>query len=40
MMQKERVIEKAADKAFERRKKLSGTLYDKTGSFHDRADND
>ena len=31
---------KAADKAFERRKKLSGTLYDKTGSFHDRADND
>ena len=31
---------KAANKAFERRKKLSGTLYDKTGSFHDRADND
>ena len=31
---------KAANKAFERRKKLSGTLYDKTGSFYDRADND
>tara|TARA_Y100000052_G_scaffold25679_1_gene29487 strand:+ start:1 stop:795 length:795 start_codon:yes stop_codon:yes gene_type:complete len=31
---------KAADKAFERRKKLSGTLYDKTGKFYDRADND
>jgi len=31
---------KAANKAFERRKKLSGTLYDKTGNFYDRADND
>ena len=31
---------KAANKAFERRKKLSGTLYKKTGSFYDRADND
>ena len=31
---------KAANKSFERRKKLSGTLYDKTGSFYDRADND
>ena len=31
---------KAANKAFERRKKLSGTLYDKTGSFHYRAYND
>jgi len=31
---------KTANKMFNRRKKLSGTLYDKTGSFHDRADND
>jgi len=31
---------KAASKAFERRKKLSGTLYKKTGNFYDRADND
>jgi len=31
---------KAANKAFERRQKLSGTLYRKTGNFYDRADND
>ena len=31
---------KEANKAFERRQKLSGTLYDKTGNFYDRADND
>ena len=30
----------AANKAFKRRQKLSGTLYDKTGNFYDRADND
>ena len=31
---------KTASKMMDRRKKLSGTLYDKTGSFYDRADND
>ena len=31
---------KTANKMFNRRKKLSGTLFDKTGNFHDRADND
>ena len=31
---------KAANKAFERRQKLSGTLYRKTGNFYARADND
>ena len=31
---------KTANKMFNRRQKLSGTLYDKTGSFYDRADND
>ena len=31
---------KEANKAFERRQKLSGTLYRKTGNFYDRADND
>ena len=29
-----------ASKMMDRRKKLSGTLYDKTGNFYDRADND
>jgi len=29
-----------ANKMSDRRKKLSGTLYDKTGNFYDRADND
>ena len=31
---------KTASKMMDRRKKLSGTLYDKTGNFYDRADND
>ena len=31
---------KTASKMMDRRSKLSGTLYDKTGSFYDRADND
>ena len=31
---------KTANKMFNRRKKLSGVLFDKTGNFHDRADND
>ena len=31
---------KTANKMSDRRKKLSGTLYDKTGNFYDRADND
>ena len=31
---------KTASKMMDRRKSLSGTLYDKTGSFYDRADND
>ena len=31
---------KTAQKMYNRRKKLSGTLYDKTGKFYDRADND
>ena len=31
---------KTANKMFNRRQKLSGTLYDKTGSFYDRADKD
>ena len=31
---------KTANKMYDRRKKLSGVLYDKTGNFHDRADND
>tara|TARA_A100001015_G_scaffold19927_1_gene22922 strand:+ start:2420 stop:3970 length:1551 start_codon:yes stop_codon:yes gene_type:complete len=31
---------KSANKSFERRKKLSGTLFRKTGNFYDRADND
>ena len=31
---------KTASKMMDRRKKLSGTLYDKTGKFYDRADND
>ena len=30
----------AANRAYERRKRVSGTLFDKTGNFHDRADND
>ena len=30
----------AANRAFQRRKRVSGTLFDKTGNFHDRADND
>ena len=30
----------AASKAYRRRQKLSGTLFRKTGNFHDRADND
>ena len=29
-----------ANRAEQRRKRVSGTLYDKTGNFHDRADND
>ena len=31
---------KTAQKMYDRRKKLSGVLYDKTGNFYDRADND
>jgi hypothetical protein len=31
---------KTASKMMDRRKSLSGTLYDKTGKFYDRADND
>ena len=31
---------KTASKMMDRRKKLSGTLYNKTGNFYDRADND
>ena len=31
---------KTANKMYDRRKKLSGVLYDKTGNFHERADND
>ena len=31
---------KTAQKMYDRRKKLSGVLFDKTGNFHDRADND
>ena len=31
---------KTASKMYDRRKKLSGVLFDKTGNFHDRADND
>ena len=31
---------KTANKMYDRRKKLSGVLFDKTGNFHDRADND
>ena len=31
---------KTASKMMDRRKKLSGVLFDKTGNFHDRADND
>ena len=31
---------KTAQKMYNRRKKLSGVLYDKTGNFYDRADND
>lgn len=31
---------KTAQKMYNRRKKLSGVLFDKTGNFHDRADND
>ena len=30
----------AANRAFQRRTRVSGTLFDKTGNFHDRADND
>ena len=30
----------AANRAYQRRRSVSGTLYDKTGNFHDRADND
>jgi len=30
----------AANRAFQRRSRVSGTLFDKTGNFHDRADND
>ena len=30
----------AANRAYDRRRKQSGTLFDKTGDFHDRADND
>ena len=30
----------AANRAYDRRRKQSGTLFDKTGNFHDRADND
>ena len=29
-----------ANRAYDRRRKQSGTLFDKTGNFHDRADND
>ena len=31
---------KTASKIMDRRNKLSVTLYDKTGNFYDRADND
>ena len=30
----------AANRAYDRRRGVSGTLFDKTGNFHDRADND
>ena len=30
----------AANRAYDRRRSQSGTLFDKTGNFHDRADND
>ena len=30
----------AANRAYNRRRSVSGTLFDKTGDFHDRADND
>ena len=30
----------AATRSYQRRKRVSGTLFDKTGNFHDRADND
>ena len=30
----------AANRAYQRRRGVSGTLFDKTGNFHDRADND
>ena len=30
----------SANRAYQRRKRVSGTLFDKTGNFHDRADND
>ena len=30
----------AANRAYQRRRSVSGTLFDKTGNFHDRADND
>ena len=30
----------AANRAYDRRRSVSGTLFDKTGNFHDRADND
>ena len=30
----------AAIRSYKRRKSVSGTLFDKTGNFHDRADND
>jgi len=30
----------AANRAYNRRRSVSGTLFDKTGNFHDRADND
>ena len=30
----------AANRAYQRRRRVSGTLFDKTGNFHDRADND
>ena len=47
MKQKKQVTRKAAAKhdgkwqrAYQKKKKVSGTLFDKTGNFHDRADND
>ena len=30
----------AANRSYQRRRRVSGTLFDKTGNFHDRADND